>query len=80
MKKKSKLTTKRARKSKQTSPKVLAEIPTMEPRSGLPIVGLGASAGGLEALEVYVTSHSEATFSHGLCPKCVEKVRRQMDG
>ncbi len=25
-----------------------------------------------EQLEVYISSHSEATFSHGLCPKCLK--------
>jgi hypothetical protein len=26
-----------------------------------------------ESVESYVTAHSEATFSHGLCPECLEK-------
>ena len=31
------------------------------------------------AVEVYITSHSEATFSHGLCPQCVAKMREKMN-
>lgn len=28
-------------------------------------------------VEVYVSSHSDAIFSHGMCPECVDKHRRQ---
>ncbi|MDZ4165774.1 MAG: hypothetical protein U1C55_11670 [Smithellaceae bacterium] len=27
-----------------------------------------------EAVEVYVMEHSEAEFSHGLCPECVQRL------
>ncbi len=27
-----------------------------------------------EQIETYVSSHSGATFSHGICPECVTKV------
>jgi tetratricopeptide (TPR) repeat protein len=30
--------------------------------------------GDWEVLEKYITHHSEATFSHGICPDCVEKL------
>jgi phosphoserine phosphatase RsbU/P len=29
-------------------------------------------------VEEYVTQHSEATFSHGICPKCLPNVAKQM--
>jgi hypothetical protein len=25
-------------------------------------------------IETYITEHSEAEFSHGLCPDCIEKL------
>ncbi len=31
-----------------------------------------------ESLETYITRHSEATFSHGLCPDCVRKFYPEM--
>ena len=30
-----------------------------------------------EQIEVYVRDHSEADFSHGLCPDCLEKCRSE---
>ena len=30
-------------------------------------------------VEEYVTQHSEATFSHGICPKCLPAVTKQMN-
>jgi len=33
-----------------------------------------------DELEVYLGKHSEATFSHGLCPQCTEAVRKRMKG
>lgn len=31
-----------------------------------------------QSVEQYVTEHSEAQFSHGICPKCFESVKNQM--
>jgi hypothetical protein len=33
---------------------------------------------GWESLERYITEHSEAQFTHGLCPKCFEHYRAQI--
>jgi hypothetical protein len=30
--------------------------------------------GAWEPLEVYIRAHSEAEFSHGLCPECIRKL------
>ena len=30
-----------------------------------------------QQLECYLTDHSEAKFSHGICPECMEKVMKQ---
>ena len=32
-----------------------------------------------ERIESYIQEHSEAQFSHGLCPECLEKYYRQTD-
>jgi DNA-binding response OmpR family regulator len=32
-----------------------------------------------EQLEAYISDHSEAEFSHGICPKCLEHVRREFE-
>lgn len=31
-----------------------------------------------QQLEVYISAHSDAKFSHGLCPKCLEKERERL--
>ena len=31
-------------------------------------------------LEEYIDSHSEAKFSHGLCPECSKKYLKEIDG
>lgn len=31
-------------------------------------------AGYWEQIEEYITGHSEAEFSHGICPECAEKM------
>lgn len=31
------------------------------------------------SLETYISRHSEATFSHGLCPECVSKMYSESD-
>lgn len=36
-------------------------------------------AGYWQELETYVEGHSEAVFSHGLCPKCAEKFYGKQD-
>lgn len=30
-----------------------------------------------EQLESYLTEHSQATFTHGICPECCEKLRKE---
>ncbi len=30
-------------------------------------------------LEAYIESHSEATFTHGMCPDCLEEFRKEVD-
>lgn len=34
--------------------------------------------GAWEQLEAYITKHSHATFSHGICPKCLVSVKREI--
>jgi CheY-like chemotaxis protein len=31
-------------------------------------------------LEVYLSEHSEAEFSHGICPDCLERAHREFGG
>jgi len=31
--------------------------------------------GSWDEMEKYISQHSSAQFSHGICPKCLEKVR-----
>jgi hypothetical protein len=33
--------------------------------------------GAWNMMEKYITSHSDAQFSHGICPKCLEQVREE---
>jgi len=33
--------------------------------------------GSWEQLETYINEHSDAQFSHGLCPKCDKKIREE---
>ena len=35
--------------------------------------------GAWKNLETYIAQHSEALFSHGICPGCCEKVRQEAD-
>jgi DNA-binding NarL/FixJ family response regulator len=30
-------------------------------------------------VEVYVRDHTEAEFSHGICPECTKKLHRELD-
>ena len=59
----------------------LAEIKTL--RGFFPICAyckkVLTDQGHWEAIEVYVSNHSEAKFSHGICPECVIKVERELD-
>lgn len=34
--------------------------------------------GAWEQMEAYITYHSEATFSHSICPKCLPKVKKEI--
>jgi CHASE3 domain sensor protein len=57
--------------------KALAEVKTL---SGLiPICGwckkVRNDTGFWQSVEQYVASHTEATFSHGICPDCAEKFK-----
>ncbi len=58
--------------------KTLAEVKTL--RGLLPICAwckkIRAEDGGWNELESYVTEHSEASFSHGICPDCLSKQSR----
>ena len=33
-----------------------------------------------QQLETYISDHSEAEFSHGICPNCFERATREFDG
>ena len=33
-----------------------------------------------QQIEAYIRDHSEADFSHGICPACVQKVREELEG
>jgi sigma-B regulation protein RsbU (phosphoserine phosphatase) len=33
-----------------------------------------------QSVETYITDHSDARFSHGICPECFEKVTSSVDG
>jgi hypothetical protein len=37
-------------------------------------------AGNWIAMEDYISQHSEANFSHGICPDCAERLRRESAG
>lgn len=32
-----------------------------------------------QQLEEYITEHSEAHFSHGICPECYKKVKSDLE-
>jgi len=34
--------------------------------------------GAWEQLEAYITKHSEAKFSHSICPKCIPKLKKEI--
>jgi response regulator RpfG family c-di-GMP phosphodiesterase len=33
-----------------------------------------------QQLEAYIADHSDAEFSHGICPTCFERVQKEFDG
>ncbi|PKL44480.1 MAG: hypothetical protein CVV42_19380 [Candidatus Riflebacteria bacterium HGW-Riflebacteria-2] len=35
--------------------------------------------GAWDMMEAYISTHSEASFSHGMCPECYEKEMKKMD-
>jgi DNA-binding response OmpR family regulator len=59
----------------------LAEIKTL--KGFLPICAsckkIRDDRGYWNQLEVYISQHTDAIFSHGLCPECAEKYRAEMD-
>ena len=54
----------------------LAEIKTL--RGLLPICcnckKIRNNDGLWDAIEVYIKAHSDATFTHGMCPSCIEEL------
>jgi hypothetical protein len=58
----------------------LAEVKTL--RGILPICShckkIRSEDGAWEAMEVYIRSHSEAEFSHGICPDCLGPLLRDL--
>jgi hypothetical protein len=61
--------------------KALSEIKTL--RGVIPICScckkIRDDQGGWNQLEAYIRSHSEAEFSHGLCPDCFEEQMKEME-
>ena len=37
------------------------------------------SNGQWDPVEIYISKHSEADFSHGICPECVKKLYPEID-
>jgi hypothetical protein len=48
----------------------------------IPICGwcksVRSDTGYWQTVEQYVRSHTDATFTHGICPVCSDKVKRQL--
>jgi hypothetical protein len=59
----------------------MAEIRTL--RGIIPICSychsIRSDSGAWDQLEVYLDTHSDAEFSHGICPNCLVGLERQMD-
>lgn len=59
--------------------KALGEIKTLQ--GIIPICGhchsIRDEEGAWNQLEAYISEHSEADFSHGICPKCLPKARSE---
>jgi hypothetical protein len=62
--------------------KALAEIRTL--RGIIPICAsckkIRDSSGAWNQLEQYIREHSEAEFSHGICPECAARLYPQLAG
>lgn len=62
--------------------KALKEVRTL--RGMLPICGyckkIRTDTGSWQKIESYVKEHSEADFSHGICPGCFEKKMHELKG
>jgi len=62
--------------------RALAEIKTL--RGIVPICArckkIRDDAGFWQQVEVYVRNHSEAEFSHGICPECMKKLYPELAG
>jgi len=62
--------------------RALAEIKTL--RGIVPICAsckkIRDDAGFWQQVEVYVSDHSEAEFSHGICPECMKKLYPELAG
>ena len=61
--------------------KAMSEVKTL--RGFIPICAgcknIRNDEGYWEKIEVYIRDHSEAEFSHGLCPECLEKLYPELD-
>jgi len=70
--------TARLRSTTEQLQNTLAEV--KELRGFLPICAwckdIRDVSGNWEKMESYVTRHSHATFTHGLCPKCLDAQMR----
>ncbi len=68
-------------KTNQELNNAIAEIRTL--RGIIPICSsckkIRDDQGFWQQVESYVTKHTEATFSHGICPNCVEKLYGDLD-
>ena len=60
----------------------LAEIKTL--KGFIPICAsckkIRDDEGYWDQLEAYISKHTDAVFSHGLCPECAEKFRAEIEG
>lgn len=61
--------------------KALAEVKTL--KGLIPICAwckkIRSEAGNWSELESYIMAHSDANFSHGVCPGCLPKLRTQKE-
>jgi len=73
--------TRELEKSNQQLQKALSEIKNL--RGILPICSsckkIRDDQGYWQQVELYVTEHSEATFSHGICPECEKEYYKELD-
>ena len=71
-------------KNKELIEKLKKEIAKVKLLSGLiPICAsckkIRDDKGYWNQIETYIRDHSEATFTHGLCPDCAKKLRREFE-